>query len=105
MSIPGFTAEASLGPTVGKYRANTAFGRSDTINLIPSQQIRASSITGQNLGWWPPIWYLARCCGPLPPYGGRIECVYQWVPIFYACECTQTLFGPSLFCHPPVVIP
>jgi hypothetical protein len=92
MNIPGFIAEASLSRKIGQYRGNVAFPASRALKVTPAQG-------------WSPFWRLARCCGPFWPFGGRIECVYQWVPIFYACECTQTFFGPSLFCYPPVIEP
>jgi hypothetical protein len=90
MTLPGFTAEVSLGPRAGAYAA--AFSAPRAGKVIAAQG-------------WSPFWRLAKCCGPFWPFGGRIECVYEWVPIFYACECTQTFFGPSLYCRPPVIAP
>jgi hypothetical protein len=107
MSIPGFTAESSLGPTLGKYRGNSAFGGLGAVNVTLSQQFRASPIVGQSLEWRFPIWWNLRpaiCCG-YPSNGRHIECVFQWVPLSYTCLCIQDNVyggGPHLFCQPAV---
>jgi hypothetical protein len=35
MNMPGFDAESALGPTKGTYRANTVFGRSGGLEVLP----------------------------------------------------------------------
>lgn len=51
MNMPGFTAEASLYKTSGRYQseATRSFGRSGTGEVLPMQEFLASSPLSQNL--------------------------------------------------------
>ncbi len=62
MNMPQFNAEASLGPTMGVYRGKTGHGRSNSAQVLPSQNLAFESIMS--------------CCGFVPSFG-RFVCIYH----------------------------
>lgn len=98
--IPGFTAEASLGPTIDKYQGSTVFGSSGAVEVLPMQEFAAAPIPTQDLLWSPPWEKRVPCC--VPDQFGRPRCTYYYVPVWYSCEVFYTPFA-CWVCHPPVV--
>ncbi len=96
--IPGFSAEASLGPTMGKYQGSTVFSSSGAGEVLPMQGLTGARIPTQNLVWpWEKrVW----CC--VPDWLGRPRCTYYYVPVWYDCTVQYTPFA-CWICHPPVV--
>jgi hypothetical protein len=88
MTIPRFTAEASLAPTRGHYRANIALGGSPEPNISPMQQAIAA-LPPKPLKRVP-------CCHN---YFGKPLCTYYWVPAWFTCE--PIWFDPICYvCYP-----
>ena len=50
LNIPGFSAEASLGPTVSSYRGGTVFGGSASIDRGLTPQLGLGPILGGSVG-------------------------------------------------------
>jgi hypothetical protein len=72
MNIPGFHAESSLGPAIGRYRGTAVFGGSRTGQVLPM---------------------LERTCGACEPlvggFGGIRSCcqkVWKWNPATHRLE-------------------
>ena len=88
MTIPEFTAEASLGPTVGLYRGKVLFGNTRGAGVSPTQQSTAGSLLG-----FRPWQQQAHCCC----FGsdGLLHCAYWWVPPWYDCETLRNVNCPS----------
>jgi len=94
MKIPQFTAEASLGQAVGKYRVGS-FGRSLSAAVLPMQAATAAPGFFSN---WPRPWEkLVPCCYD---DNGRPVCTYYAVPVWYWCERLPTRFT-CFVCFPP----
>lgn len=72
MSMPGFTAEASLCKTNGRYRGRShGSGRP---GVVPQQ-------------FHSPVIDLLATCGPCP-YGTICKCEFQFTPsLSYYCYC------------------
>jgi hypothetical protein len=89
-ALPGFQAEASLGPPRGRYRATTDFGAS---RAGLSMQASPTAVWG-----FPPI----RCCGYVPMLH-RFVCTTRSASPLEQCRCTRDFFGfPIILCRPPV---
>jgi hypothetical protein len=96
MKMPGFTAEASLGPAIEPYRGGVLFGSTRQAGVSPSQQSTAASLLGIH-----PWQKRVHCC--CYDFYGRPFCSYRWVPIWYDCETTSIGDCYSCeICHPPV---
>jgi hypothetical protein len=81
MNIPGFNAESSLGPTMGIYRGKAGFGRSGTGEVLPMQNILASSILSQSLNsgfLGPPRIKKIYCCDPAKDRNCKPYTVGAW---------------------------
>jgi hypothetical protein len=105
MSMPGFTAEASLGPSIGRYCGGTAFPRGSIAGDVVPAQFLAPMLSSIDLGSWlnrfPPM----RCCRYVPILG-RFVCVSQRVSPLEQCSCESDYFGfPIILCRPPVSAP
>jgi hypothetical protein len=96
MNTPGFTAEASLTRTMGKYQGNTVFSGSGAIAVLPMQGFTAAPSATQNLVW-PPPWGRPVTCSAW--YNGRPYCTTTWAPVWYSCQCVHG----SAICRPPVL--
>lgn len=97
MNIPGFNADLSLGPTMGIYRGNAAFGGSGR-GEVSMQQFGASSFLGR-------FGVTKRCCG-YSTWLHRFVCTTRIVSPLEQCECQRDFFGhPVIICHPPVLSP
>lgn len=83
MNIPQFNAEASLGPTMGVYRGKTGHGRSNSAQVLPSQNLSFGSVM--------------TCCRFVPGLG-RVCTSRQTHPLEY-CECITTSLGPIIICR------
>jgi hypothetical protein len=97
--VPGFQAEASLGPAWGRYRATAAFGAPRAAGGV-SMQGWPTAVTpslGLGIDLFPPI----RCCRFVPKWG-RFFCVERRASPLEQCRCTQDFFGfPIILCRPP----
>jgi hypothetical protein len=80
-NMPGFNGEASLSPTMGKYRGKAGFGGSGKAEVLPSFWGYQNTI---------------RCCSWV---GGHIYCNTFRVPIYENCKCK----GGVPVCTPPVL--
>lgn len=97
MNIPGFTAEASLGPTIGIYRRKAVFG-GVRMGEVSMQQFGASSFLGR-------FGETMRCCG-YSTWLHRFVCTMRIVLPLEQCECQQDFFGhPLIICSSPVLSP
>jgi hypothetical protein len=93
MTIPGFSAEASLGGTTGVYWTSGAPAPLAVVTQALSGPAAASFFNP---------FPLQRCCRVVPHYG--LVCVYRyWSPIEF-CTCQTDFLGfPIFLCHPPVL--
>jgi len=100
MNMPGFNAEASLGSSIGRYRATAGFGASRGADVLPMQTSPLGLTAGPGFGidLFPPF----RCCRYAPMLH-RVVCVSRHVSPLEQCECQSGLFGPVIICRPPVV--
>jgi hypothetical protein len=99
MNVPGFTAEASLNRTTGKYPGNTLWGSAGVIEISPMlQQFTAGSIENR---LWPPPWVKrVPCCSS---WFGRPICTYYYVPVWYQCDVVYNPYA-CWICRPPVLV-
>lgn len=94
MNMPGFGAEASLGPAAGTYRGRTIRGGSGTGDV--SMQFFGASSFASRFG------FTIKCCG-YSTLLRRFVCTSRSVSPLENCECQQDIFGhPLIFCRPPV---
>jgi hypothetical protein len=100
MILPGFTAEASLGPATGRYRGSAASRRSRAVEILPMQESMDAIVSGYPCTQpWQPWLKSVPCCGYLPT--GRLYCACTTYPVWYQCR-DITPWGPScLVCYPP----
>ena len=91
MNMPGFTAEASLGPAKGKYQGNAIFDSSGAVRVLPMQESTAASIVTQ---WGRRVW----CCSY--DSSGKPRCTYYTVPFWYWCRIVYNPL-PCFICYPP----
>jgi hypothetical protein len=97
MTMPGFNADSSLGPTLGTYRRKTVFGRLGT-GEVSLQQFGASSFL-ERFG------VTMRCCG-YSTWLHRFVCTTRIVSPLEQCECRRDFLGhPVIICRPPVLSP
>jgi hypothetical protein len=101
MTVPGFTAEASLSRTVVTYQRNMVIGGSDAVGILPMQGFTAAPISSQNLTWPPWTKRLWCCAGDMH---GIPHCTYFYVPAWYDCYVVYTPL-PCWICRPPVSFP
>jgi hypothetical protein len=95
MSIPGFRAESSLEPTIGKYQSKAIFNRSTTAALS-MQQFSAPFSGHGGFG------QIMRCCG-YDPLVHRYVCVTRDVSPIENCRCIHSVVGPVIVCRGPIV--
>ena len=101
MNMPGFTAESSLGSSIGSYRATAVFGASgaaDGLSMQASPMALTPSL-GFGIDLFPPI----RCCR-FAPMLHRFVCAERRASPLEHCECFSGAFGPIIICHPSVVL-
>ena len=102
MTLPGFTAEASLSRTVVTYRTNTVISSSNAVGILPMQGLKASPVSSQNLAsalaWTKRLWCCTRDTHGIP------HCTYFYVPAWYNCYVIYTPL-PCWICRPPVSVP
>lgn len=93
MKIPGFDADFSLGPTIGRYRGAVS-GGFGAGSVLPMQELRSSSaLTGNlNLVFGRTI----KCCLP----GRHPACQTYTVPFAFLWDCVCVLGAPV--CTPRV---
>ena len=84
MNLPGFTAEASLGPAMDHYGGATIPGRSGG-GVLPVQLSRLGSLFGQ-----------IRCCQFI---NGKFRCVSEVRRPWESCRCVRTIGGPVIICQ------
>jgi hypothetical protein len=96
MTIPGFSAEASLGGTTGVYWTSGAAGAP-----APSA-VATQALSGPAAASFFNPFPLLRCCGFAPHFG--LVCIYRyWSPIEF-CTCQTDFLGlPIFLCRPPVL--
>ena len=92
MTMPQFTADASLGPSIGAYRGSAVFDGSG------GGRIAAAAVLPENLvptivRWLKPV----ECCS----YGPPPECWTSWVPFWYDCVRYEGPNGFCVLCFPP----
>jgi len=101
--LPGFHAEASLGPPRGSYRAMTSFGAvrsADGLSMQASPTALAPAL-GRGFDLFPPM----RCCGYVPMLH-RFVCTERRVSPLEQCRCVRDSFGfPFILCLPPTNAP
>jgi hypothetical protein len=107
MSLPGFTAHASLSQTKMHYSSARAFGRFGRV--IPQQL--SSTIWGSPMPFCGPCHWSGTgscsrecniCTGPLPDgcHTLTISCAPDECPPCGACICTSNCGGVALPCIP-----
>lgn len=84
MTLPGFTAEASLSRTAVTYQGNMVIGGSDAAGILPMRGFTAAPILSQNLSWQPPWTKRLWCCSR--DTHGTPHCTYFNVPAWYDCS-------------------
>ena len=91
MTIPRFTAEASLAPARGQYQANRGMDTSWKLGISPMQEVtNASPFSGFH------SWKRVPCC---VDYFGKPMCTYSWVPSWFTCVALTT--NPICYvCYP-----
>lgn len=89
MNLPGFRAEASLGPAGTTYR--TAGRGLDAGGVSPAQQFRVGHFL-----------VTKRCCQYVPSLG-RFVCVERRHQPWVQCQCHNAMFGPFITCKDPVI--
>jgi len=96
MTIPGFSAEASLGGTTGVYRT------SGTAGVPGPSVVAAQALPGPGAVSFFNPFPLLRCCRFVPHYG--LVCINRyWSPIEF-CTCQTDFLGfPIFLCRPPVL--
>lgn len=87
MTLPGFSAEASLERAHGVYRG-AATGNA-------SGDVRPMTVSATGPWHWP----VMRCCG-WSSLLGRFVCVSRVRVPWEQCSCTRTPFGPVILCRP-----
>jgi len=85
MNMPGFTAEASLGPTMDHYGSVAVSGGPQGA-VLPMQRLGA-------------LFREFRCCQFIQ---GRFRCTSRLVRPWESCRCIRTQFGPFILCDPLV---
>ena len=97
MNMPGFDAEASLGPTIGIYRGNVASGRLDAVKRSSSLLLSGTMhpALARGLGGMTPIPQEAAFTIP-PPLPRYTQCT-----TFYSGYVTY----PMRVCRPPNILP
>ena len=98
MNVPGFTAEASLSRTMGRYQGNSVFGGSDALQVSPMQEFMAAPMAAQSRSWPLPWEKKVWCCSS---FNGRPYCTYYYVPVWYQCEVIYNPYA-CWVCRPPV---
>ena len=83
MSLPQFSAEASLASAKGRYVPKPVASRPGVNEVLPMQ------ISGAGMS--------SRCCSWTFPH----RCISFWVPPLYECECIFP--GPGVYCHQRVI--
>jgi hypothetical protein len=92
MKLPGFSAEASLGVSVGSYRGRNA-------SSADGRAVRMQQFIGRRFG------VTIKCCG-YSRLLRRFVCVTRVVSPLEHCECLETpVGGPVIHCRPPVLFP
>ena len=89
MTIPRFTAEASLAPARGQYWVNRGVDSSRKLGISPMQQVTNAPLKR------------VPCC---VDYFGKPMCTYYWVPAWFTCV-PLTLDGPTCFVCYPLIDP
>ncbi|MGH9310083.1 MAG: hypothetical protein ACRD1U_11955 [Vicinamibacterales bacterium] len=85
MSLPQFTAEASLGPASTFYRGAAGSGGASAGDVVPSQFGRIT-------------WPLIRCCRWAPLFR-RFVCTSRRRAPWENCRCIATQSGPVILCE------
>lgn len=93
MSLPHFTAEASLGRARNIYRGVAAAGDAGTGDVLPAQ--------GGFAGGHPALPEI-RCCRWAPRFG-RFVCTSRRQRPGEQCRCVSSLTGPVILCEDLVV--
>lgn len=90
MTLPPFSAEASLAPTRGVYRGATCSAHASTGD--------PSSVQASAAGIGVP-WPVFKCCRRAPMLGGRFVCVSRPRRPWESCRCLEGAFGPLIVCR------
>jgi len=85
MSLPQFTAEASLGPASAFYRGTAAVSIAGAGDVLPMQL--------GGIGF--PV---IRCCRWAPLFG-RFVCTSRQQRPWQQCRCVATQTGPVILCQ------
>jgi hypothetical protein len=96
LTIPGFSAEASLGGATGVYWTSGSAG-------VPAPSaVATQALSGPAATSFFNPFPLLRCCRVVPHYG--LVCVYhRWSPLEF-CTCQTDFLGfPIFLCSPPVL--
>jgi len=115
MSIPGFDAESSLGPTLGIYRGSALFGGPGAGAIMPSRGFSASSMLSLSPGngLLGPLWPKIKCC-KFSLFAGAVVCAERAHSPLEDCrckfpecpegfpDCSRFPDLPSIECRPPV---
>ena len=91
MSLPQFSAAASLGPTTGIYRGTIAGGSVSAGDVLPMQEFPTTSAIGRF------HWPTETCC-KYAPCLGRVFCTSRLYRPWEQCTCTSTCYGPVFAC-------
>lgn len=97
MNMPGFDAESSLGPTIGRYRGKAVSGGLDAGGVLPMQEFLALSTLSRNLGLCWGTW--RGCYHEGIPHGRHGYVEWRCVSHLEVCDC---LYGFGFFCHPKI---
>jgi hypothetical protein len=89
MTLPGFTAEASLRPAIYKYQGETVFGSSGAVEVLPMQEFTTAPLRTLDLLSPLPWQKQVHCC--FRDRYGRPHCTYSYVPVWYDCD---VLYNP-----------
>jgi len=112
MSIPGFHAESSLGPTLGTYRGSAGFVRSGAGGILPMQGSSTTMILGVAAlsGSLGSLWPVIRCC-KYSKSAGAVVCTERRHSPLEQCHCEFPECPPGIpncpdypviLCNPPV---
>lgn len=91
MSIPGFSAESALEPTIGKYQSKAIFNRSNRAEL--SMQQFSAPFPGRGR-----FGLTMTCCDYVPLHG--LFCIEGYGSPIENCRCRR---GPIIDCRGPIV--
>jgi hypothetical protein len=100
MGMPGFTAEACVGPGISAYQRKAVFDGQDISGVIRMQGIGPlPRFSWENHGDPSSVFPQKRCC-QYSIITKRIECTSEVELWGFTCKCYRTLTFPFILCRP-----